>query len=63
MKEQEKITNETKINNLPDKEIKALVIRMLNELWKRIDEHNENFNAELENIKKLSSHSRRIQLK
>lgn len=57
MKEQEKITNETKINNLPDKEIKALVIRMLNEFWKRIDENNENFNAELENIKTLSSHS------
>lgn len=57
MKEQEKITNEKKINNLPDKEIKALVIRMLNELWKRIDERNENFNAELENIKILSSHS------
>lgn len=57
MKEQEKITNEKNINNLPDKEIKTLVIRMLNELWKRIDERNENFNAELENIKILSSHS------
>ena len=27
----------TEINNLPDKEFKALVIRMATELWKRID--------------------------
>ena len=33
-------TNETEIN-LPDKEFKALVIRMLTELGKRIDEHSE----------------------
>ena len=55
MKEQEKISPEkypskTEINNLHDKEIKA--IRMLTELGKRIDEHSENFNKELEYIKK-----------
>ena len=33
----EKTTNETEINNLPDKEFKALVIRLLTELGKRID--------------------------
>ena len=33
------------------KEFKALVIRILTELGKRIDEHRENFNTELENIK------------
>ena len=38
------------INNLPDQEFKALVIRMLNELEKIIDEHSKNFNKELENI-------------
>lgn len=34
----QKTTNETEINNLPDKEFKVLVIRMLTELGKRIDE-------------------------
>ena len=38
-----------KRSNLPDKEYK--VLRMLTELGKRIDEHSENFNKELENIK------------
>lgn len=42
------------MNNLPDKEYKALVIRMLTEL-KRLDEHSENFSKELENIKKNQS--------
>ena len=51
----EKITKKTQINNLPDKEFKALVIRMLTELGKRIDKHSENFNQELENIKKNQS--------
>lgn len=41
--------NKTKINNLPDKEFKTLIIRMLTERGKRIDEQNENFNKELEN--------------
>ena len=35
------------INNLPDKELKIIVIRMLTELWKRIDEFSENFNKQL----------------
>ena len=56
MKEQEKTpeknnTNEREINNLLDKEFKALVIRMLTESGKRTDEHSENFNKELESIK------------
>ena len=46
----EKTTNETEINNSPDKELKALAIKILTELGKRIDEHSENFNKELENI-------------
>ena len=36
------------INNLSDKAFKALVMRMLTELGKITDEHNENFNKELE---------------
>ena len=58
LKEQDKteiINNETKVNNLSDKELKALVIRMLSELGDGIDEHSENFNKELENIKKNQS--------
>ena len=55
LKEKEKTTektnNETEIKNLPDKGFKTLVIRMLTELGKRIDEHSENFNKELENFK------------
>lgn len=46
-------TNETEINNLPDKELKALVIRMLTELGKRIDKQLE-FLKELENILKIN---------
>ena len=43
-----KTTNEREITDLPDKEFKELVIRMLTELGKRRDEHSENFNKELE---------------
>ena len=50
-KEQEKKTLKKPINNLPDKEFKALETRMLTDLGKRIDQHSENFNKELENIK------------
>ena len=42
----------TEINNLPDKEFEASVISVLTELGKRTDEHDENFNKELKNIKK-----------
>lgn len=40
------------INNLPNKEFKPLVIRMLPELEKRTDEQSENFNKKQEYIKK-----------
>ena len=42
--------NEREINNLPDKEFKTLVIRMLIGLGKIIYEYSENFDNELENI-------------
>lgn len=35
------------INNLPDKEVKALVIKMLTELGKIFNVHREYFNKEL----------------
>ena len=37
----------TQVNNLLNKEFKALLIRMLIGLGKRTDEHSENFNKEL----------------
>ena len=40
------------INNLLDKELKVMVIKMLTELRRRMNEHNENFNKETENIRK-----------
>ena len=43
------------INNLRDKEFTALVIRMLTELGKRMDEHSENLNKKLGNIWKNQS--------
>ena len=48
----EKELNKTEISSLPDKEFKVMVIRMLTELGRRMDEYSENFNKELENIKK-----------
>ena len=38
------------INNLPSKEFKVNIIKILNEL-RRMYEHSEKFNKELENIK------------
>lgn len=37
-----KTPNETEINNLPYKEFKALVVRIVIELRERINKHNEN---------------------
>ena len=54
-KNQNKKPSETEINNLPHKEFKAIVIRMLTELGKRLVEHSENFNKALENIRKIQS--------
>ena len=52
----EKANNET--NNLPDKEFKALIIRMLTELEGKTDECSENFKKELETIKNNQSELR-----
>ena len=39
-------------SNLPETKFKIMVIRMLNELMGRMDEHNENINREIVSIKK-----------
>lgn len=54
MKNKGKTANETEINNLSDTEFKSFVIRMLIELGKRIDEHSEIFNNEVEIFLKYS---------
>ena len=55
MKEQnkapEKELSKMETSNLSDAEFKILVIRMLKERWRRVDELCENFNKEKENIK------------
>ena len=40
------------ISNLQEKKFKDLVIGMLTDIGKRIDEHSDNFNKESESIKK-----------
>ena len=56
MREQDKTLeenlNERELSNLPEKEFKVIVIKMLTELGRRIDEHSENFNKAMENIRK-----------
>ena len=43
------------ISSLPDKEFKEVVIRMLSRLGRRKEELSENFNKDLENIRKNKS--------
>ena len=38
--------NEVEISNLPDKEFKAMIIKILIELERRVDEYHENFSKE-----------------
>ena len=44
--------SKVEISNLPDKEIKVTITKMLKELGRRVGEHNEKFNREFKNIKK-----------
>ena len=43
--------SEVEINNLPHKKFKVMIIKMLKELGRRVDEHSENFNKGLEKKK------------
>lgn len=51
MKEQEKSSekelNETKLSNMPDKEFKIRIVRILTGLKKRMEELSETFNKEI----------------
>lgn len=58
VKKQEKTLKNNK--NVSDKELKALVIKMLTEIEKRIHEHSENSNKELENMKKTQSEMKKL---
>ena len=49
-KKKEKLS-EAEISNLPDREFKEMIIKMLKELGGWLDKHSEKFNKELENIK------------
>ena len=40
---------------MPDKEFKILLMNMLTELGRRVNEHNEIFNKETENTRKLQT--------
>ena len=54
MQEQDKVPeelSELEISNLLNKEFKVIIINGLKELERRTNEHNENFNKELENIR------------
>ena len=60
-KEQDKILggggdlSEIEVSNLPDKEFKVMVIKILTNLGRRMGEHRENFNKETENIRKYQT--------
>ena len=43
-KTQEEELSETEIGKLPDKEFKVMIIKMIRELGRRMDEHSEKFN-------------------
>ena len=58
MKEQDKTPeelSELEISTLPNKEFKVLIIKMLSELRRRMDECCKKFNKKLENIKKTQT--------
>ena len=56
MKEQNKTSgkkfNEMDISNLPDKEFKVMVTKMLTKLGRRMNKYSENVNKEKENTRK-----------
>ena len=49
------------ISNLPDIEFKIMVIKMLTKLERRTDEYSEDFNKEIENIRKYQNKSHRAE--
>ena len=59
MKEKDKILardlSEKEISNMPDRKFEATIIKILSGLEKRVEDLNETFNTETENIKKNQS--------
>ena len=47
----QKDLHEMKVSNLSDKEFKIIVIKMFNKLQRRMEEHTENFNKDIEYIR------------
>ena len=47
MKTPEEELSEVEISNLPEKEFKVVIIKILKELGSKRDEHSEKFNKEL----------------
>lgn len=43
------------MSNLPEKELRVMVIKMLNKVRKRMNKHSENFKNKLGNIRKNQS--------
>ena len=67
MKEQDKTPEEeltkVEVNNLPPKEFKVMIIKMLKELRRRMDKHSKKLkvsNKELDNIKKNQTELKNI---
>ena len=64
MKEQDRMSgkdlNDMEISNLPDKELKVMVITMFIKLRRRMNEHSMNVNKESENIRKNQSELKNI---
>ena len=54
-KTSEKELKEVEICNLTGKKLKVIVTKVLTELRRRMDEHSENFNKEIKNIRKYQT--------
>ena len=62
MKEKDKITardlNEMQISNIPDREFKVTIIKILTGFEKKVEEFSETLNKDIENIKKNQSETK-----
>ena len=46
------LTNEEEIHSLPEKEFRIMIVKMIQNLGKRIDKIQETFNKDLEELKR-----------
>lgn len=56
-KTEEKDLNEMKINNLPEKEFKVMIVKMLRELWRRMMNAVRTLTKSQEILKRKAKHS------